>query len=62
MKILLTGAAGFLGSHLTKKLLEEGHQVTGLDDLSTGSLQNIEKFSKKPNFTFINGDVRNPID
>jgi UDP-glucuronate decarboxylase len=62
MKILLTGAAGFLGSHLTQKLLEEGHQVTGLDDLSTGSLQNIEKFSKKPNFTFINGDVRNPID
>jgi len=42
MKILLTGAAGFLGSHLSKKLIDEGHQVIGLDDLSTGSIKNIE--------------------
>jgi UDP-glucuronate decarboxylase len=62
MKILLTGAAGFLGSHLTKYLLHEGHEVIGLDDLSTGSFQNIEPFLNSPNFEFINADVRNPID
>ena len=41
MKILLTGAAGFLGSHLSERLVLEGHHVIGLDDLSTGSLKNL---------------------
>lgn len=60
MKVLLTGAAGFLGSHLTSFLLSSGHQVVGLDDLSTGSSRNLEKFQGNPNFQFVNHDVRNP--
>lgn len=62
MKILLTGAAGFLGSHLSKRLISEGHSVIGLDDLSTGSLQNLEDFAHNPSFTFIEQDVRNPTN
>lgn len=62
MRILLTGAAGFLGSHLSSLLVNEGHRVTGLDDLSTGSLRNLDPVIEKDNFTFINGDVRTPID
>jgi UDP-glucuronate decarboxylase len=61
MNILLTGAAGFLGSHLTAKLLDSGHKVTGLDDLSTGSLVNLSEALKNPNFTFVERDVRNPF-
>ena len=60
MKVLLTGAAGFLGSHLTSFLLSNGHQVVGLDDLSTGSFRNLEKFQGNPNFQFVNHDVRSP--
>lgn len=62
MKILLTGAAGFLGSHLTSKLLNSGHEVVGIDDLSTGSLSNLNAALKNPLFTFIEHDVRNPIN
>ena len=61
MKILLTGGAGFLGSHLTRRLLAEGHSVTGLDDLSTGSLENIKEFLGQPNYTFLQKDVRVPF-
>jgi UDP-glucuronate decarboxylase len=60
MKILLTGAAGFLGSHLSKKLIDKGHQVTGLDDLSTGSLKNVESLKSNSNFMFVEHDVRKP--
>lgn len=62
MHILLTGCAGFLGSHLTNRLLTEGHSVTGVDDLSTGSLENLRDFKSTRNFNFIEHDVRNPID
>ena len=60
MKILLTGAAGFLGSHLSKKLIDEGHQIIGLDDLSTGSIKNIESLKSNSNFKFVEHDVRKP--
>ena len=60
MKILLTGAAGFLGSHLSKKLIDEGHQVIGLDDLSTGSLKNVESLKSNSDFMFVEHDVRKP--
>ena len=61
MKILLTGAAGFLGSHLSERLVLERHHVIGLDDLSTGSLKNLENLRDNSNFTFIEHDVREPI-
>ena len=62
MKILLTGAAGFLGSHLSKRLVGEGHSVIGLDDFSTGNLENLQEVTHNPLFTFIEQDVRNPIN
>lgn len=62
MKILITGAAGFLGSHLIKKLLVENHSVIGIDDLSTGSMANLEIFKENKNFQFIEHDVRSPIE
>ncbi len=62
MKILLTGAAGFLGSNLTTHLLSLEHQVIGLDDLSTGSLKNLEMALQSSNFMFVEADVRNPFD
>ena len=60
MKILLTGAAGFLGSHISKKLIDNNHEVIGLDDLSTGSVKNIEQLMNHPKYTFIEHDVRIP--
>lgn len=60
MRILLTGAAGFLGSHISKKLVDNNHVVIGLDDLSTGTVKNIEPLLKNSNFSFIEHDVRNP--
>lgn len=57
MKVVVTGGAGFLGSNLCGKLLEQGHQVTCIDNLLTGSEKNIEEFKSNPNFKFINHDV-----
>ena len=62
MKILLTGAAGFLGSHLASKLLDSGHEVTGIDDLSTGSLKNLSEPLKNSLFKFVEHDVRLPFE
>ena len=51
-KILVTGGAGFLGFHLCKRLLTEGHLVICLDNLSSGSPENIEELLKYPHFSF----------
>jgi len=56
-KILITGVAGFIGSNLAKRLLEQGHKVYGIDNLSYGSLSNISEYKDNPDFVFINGDV-----
>ncbi len=61
MKVLVTGAAGFIGSHLTDHLLEHGHAVVGFDDLSAGSLDNLVLAQERREFSFIHGDVRNRI-
>lgn len=57
-KILITGGAGFIGSNLCEYFLEKGHNVICLDNLATGRLKNIEPFLNSPNFTFIQGDIR----
>jgi UDP-glucose 4-epimerase len=57
MKALITGGAGFIGSHLAERLLKEGDEVTVVDNLSTGSLKNIESFREHPEFGFIEGDI-----
>jgi UDP-glucuronate decarboxylase len=60
MHILVTGAAGFLGTHLSEKILERGDKVTGLDDFTTGSIENIRHLQNFPNFSFVQQDIRNP--
>ena len=59
--ILITGGAGFIGSHLCKKLLKKEHNIICLDNLMTGSLKNISDLIDKPNFEFINHDIVNPF-
>lgn len=55
---LVTGGAGFIGSNLCEALLQMGHTVRCLDDLSNGHIENIESFQKNPNFTFLKQDIR----
>ncbi len=62
MKILVTGGAGFVGSHLCARLISEGHQVIVLDNLYTGREKNIESLLKNPNFSFINQSILDPIE
>ncbi len=59
MKALITGGAGFIGSHLAERLLRDGHRAAVVDNLSTGSLKNIEDLRNHPNFEFVEGDIRN---
>lgn len=58
--VLVTGGAGFIGSHLCKRLLDENHRVVCLDNLFTGSLKNIDPFKNNNNFEFINHDIIEP--
>jgi UDP-glucose 4-epimerase len=58
--ILITGGAGFIGSHLTDRLLAEGYRVRVLDNLSNGSLDNLAEATAHPGFTFIEGDILDP--
>jgi dTDP-glucose 4,6-dehydratase len=58
---VVTGGAGFLGSHLCERLLREGHRVVVLDNLITGSVENIQHLFSDPNFTFVQYDVTNYI-
>ena len=57
--VLVTGGAGFIGSNLCEALLEIGVQVRCLDDLSTGKIENVKLFENHPNYTFMEGDIRN---
>ncbi|MCB5252502.1 MAG: SDR family NAD(P)-dependent oxidoreductase [Candidatus Cloacimonadaceae bacterium] len=57
MKILITGGAGFIGSHLAERLLKEGHEVYAIDNLSTGSLENIKTLRENPKFHFHMGSI-----
>lgn len=57
---LVTGCAGFIGSHLAERLLQLGQRVVGLDDLSTGRESNLASFGSHPSFTLIRGDIRDP--
>ena len=56
--VLVTGGAGFIGSHLVPRLLELGHSVTVLDNLSTGKLENLDGVLDHPKFMFQRGDIR----
>lgn len=61
MRVLITGAAGFLGSHLSDKFLAEGHEVIGMDNLITGNTANIEHLAGNKQFKFIHHDVTDYI-
>lgn len=60
-RILVTGCAGFIGSNLTVNLVNQGNDVTGIDNLSFGFLENLSEIEKKENFKFINHDITLPI-
>jgi dTDP-glucose 4,6-dehydratase len=61
-RVLVTGAAGFLGSHLVDRLLGEGHTVLGVDNLSTGNLENLTHLRNEPRFTFEEWDICDAFD
>jgi len=61
-RILVTGAAGFLGSHLCDALLAQGHTVLGVDNLSTGTLANLDHLRAEPRFSFVRHDICEPFD
>jgi dTDP-glucose 4,6-dehydratase len=62
MHVLVTGAAGFLGSHLTDRLLSEGHSVLGVDNLATGDRENLAHLAHEPRFRFEERDICEAFD
>ena len=62
MRILITGGAGFIGSALSKRLLQEGNEIWCLDNLSTGQMDNISDLMDYPQFHFMNRDITEPVD
>ena len=61
MRVLITGAAGFLGSHLTDRFLKEGYEVIGVDNFITGSRKNLEHLENEPRFWLIEHDISKPL-
>lgn len=57
MRVLITGGAGFIGSHLSERLIGDGHKVTVIDNFSTGSASNITTLTCSPNFTLVQGSI-----
>ena len=62
MKIIVAGGAGFIGSHLCERLLEEGNEVIALDNFCTGTKKNIELLEKNKNFSFLEHDIQEPLE
>ncbi len=60
-KVLVTGAAGFLGSNLCKRLVTDGFHVTGVDNLYTGSMSNLQDLANNNAFDFIEHDIIQPL-
>jgi dTDP-glucose 4,6-dehydratase len=60
MRVLITGAAGFLGSHVTDRFLAEGHDVVGLDNFITGHQDNLAHLTGNPRFEFVRHDISTP--
>ena len=61
LRTLITGGAGFIGSHLCERFLAEGHDVVAVDNLLTGDLANLDPFRANPRFKFIGHDISNPL-
>ncbi len=61
MRIVITGAAGFLGSHLTDRFLDDGHEVVGVDNFITGSRENLSHLAAHPGFSLVEHDVSRPL-
>jgi len=61
MRIIVAGAAGFIGYHLASRLAREGHDVVGVDSMTTGSEANVKSLSALPGFTFMRHDIRQPV-
>jgi len=62
LRVLLVGAAGFIGSHLAERLLREGHEVVGVDNFSTGQRRNVQRLQSISGFTLIEADASKPLD